>query len=262
MDGTTVTSATLLNPKLGSTWDIVGVGQFKGVNGPEAIVWQDSVTGEAAISEWNATTQTIDTTNGGSNYVQYSGSRFQPGAGWKIEGVGDYNGDGISDLLWRNGSSIVVWGMGGATGTMLVTPYAVAQPLAPSFKAVGSANFNGDGTADMLYRDATADRTIMLTFKIVGGSLVAMPQEFAVHPGSTWQIQGLADFNGDSNTDIVWRNTANTGANPLQTAIWALDGVGAKLLPGVSGVITTATNGILQPASDWNIVGTGNFGSV
>jgi hypothetical protein len=75
--------------------------------------------------------------------------------------------------------------------------------------------------------------------------LVATPQESVVHPGSTWQIQGLADFDGGGKIDIVWRNTANTGSNPLQTAIWALDGVGGKLLPGVSGVITTAANGMV-----------------
>jgi hypothetical protein len=36
-----------------------------------------------------------------------------PGGTWGIAGVGDYNGDGTSDILWRNASGVVaVWTMG------------------------------------------------------------------------------------------------------------------------------------------------------
>jgi hypothetical protein len=35
-----------------------------------------------------------------------------PGGTWSIAGVGDYNGDGTSDILWRDASgTVAVWQM-------------------------------------------------------------------------------------------------------------------------------------------------------
>jgi FG-GAP-like repeat len=265
MDGIVSTTRLYVLPtvKPGTSWDIVGVGQFKGANGPLGIVWQDSNTGEAAIWEWDAAAKAVNVVNGGTDYVQDNGVRNKPGTAWKIEGVGDYDGDGISDILWRNGSSVAVWGMGGATGTTLVKNYGVlAQTLAPTFKSVGSAKFNADGTTDVIYRDDANDRTVIWTMSKTGTTLSATQLEFSVKPGSTWRIQGLADFTNDGFTDIVWRNTATTGDGALQAAIWALDGVGAtRKAAGTGYITTTATvNNTLTPAASWNVVGTGEFG--
>jgi hypothetical protein len=39
-----------------------------------------------------------------------------PGTAWKVAGVGDFNGDGRSDILWRNDDGTVAeWQMNGAT---------------------------------------------------------------------------------------------------------------------------------------------------
>ena len=60
----------------------------------------------------------------------------------------------------------------------------------------------------------------------------------------TWQIVGVGDFNADTKTDILWRNTAN-GVN----VVWYMDGVhflSAKYLFTV-------------PDQSWTIVGTGDF---
>jgi hypothetical protein len=39
-----------------------------------------------------------------------------PGAGWRVASVGDFNDDGRSDILWQNSSgAVVIWEMNGAS---------------------------------------------------------------------------------------------------------------------------------------------------
>jgi hypothetical protein len=66
-----------------------------------------------------------------------------PGSSWKAVGTGDFNGDGLSDILWQNANGqAAVWDMNGATltGGGAVTPNPGA-----SWKAIGTGDFNDDG---------------------------------------------------------------------------------------------------------------------
>ena len=57
-------------------------------------------------------------------------------------------------------------------------------------------------------------------------------------------LSGIADFDGDGNPDILWRNTTSG-----QNAVWYLDGV------------TVTGSAVLDSMADqtWTIVGTGDF---
>jgi hypothetical protein len=70
---------------------------------------------------------------------------------WTVAGSGDYNGDGRSDILWRNTSTgaNVIWLS--ATST---TSQAVAT-LSTAWKAVGSGDYDGDHRADILWRNTS-----------------------------------------------------------------------------------------------------------
>ena len=70
---------------------------------------------------------------------------------WKITGVGDFNGDGVADIFWRNGST-------GQNTIWRSANYATQQPVAAAASAWRVANigdFDGDGVADVMWRNAS-----------------------------------------------------------------------------------------------------------
>ncbi len=60
-----------------------------------------------------------------------------------------------------------------------------------------------------------------------------------------WQIVGTGDFNSDSQTDIIWQNTASG-----ERKIWIMNGT-SKSSEVALGTIDTA----------WRIVGAGDMGA-
>ena len=61
-------------------------------------------SGEAYIWEMN-----------GTNVIG-GGSLGNPGPSWHVMGVGDYNNDGHSDILWQNSSGeVYIWEMNGTS---------------------------------------------------------------------------------------------------------------------------------------------------
>ena len=71
-----------------------------------------------------------------------SGSLGNPGPSWHAVGTGDFNGDGLSDILWQNSSGeVVIWEM---NGTNVIGSGSLGNP-GPSWHAIGTGDFNGDG---------------------------------------------------------------------------------------------------------------------
>ncbi len=63
--------------------------------------------------------------------------------------TGDFNGDGMSDILWRNDNGYV--GMWEMNGTQVQTGVGVAGQ-STDWNVVGIGDFNGDGNDDILWR--------------------------------------------------------------------------------------------------------------
>ena len=87
-------------------------------------------------------------------------------------------------------------------------------PPPPSSGVQG--DFNGDGKADLLWRNYTTGENYVWfmngTATIGGASLLPIADV-------RWRIEGTADFNNDGKTDILWRHTT-TGEN----YIWLMNG--------------------------------------
>jgi hypothetical protein len=72
------------------------------------------------------------------------------GFGWEIVGSGDYNGDGRSDILWRNyygGANVIWWSANSATQQAVTAVSARTRPY-----VADSGDYNGDGASDILWR--------------------------------------------------------------------------------------------------------------
>ena len=146
----------------------------------------------------------------------------------------DFNGDGISDVLWRNitTGANTIW-RSANSGLRLSVKTAPDQ----AWKVVGIGDFNADGQADILWRNtATGANSIWKSGN--AGSL----QSVTGVTDLNWQIVGVADFDGDGTADILWRN-ASTGAN----TIWKAGN--SHVRQPVTGVTNVA----------WHVVAVGDF---
>jgi hypothetical protein len=70
---------------------------------------------------------------------------------WEIAGTGDFNGDGQTDILWRNYSTgqNVVWFMNGITYVSSDNLPSITDTL---WRMTGTGDFNGDGKVDIIWR--------------------------------------------------------------------------------------------------------------
>jgi hypothetical protein len=108
--------------------------------------------------------------------------------------VGDFNGDGFSDLVVATDSASVL--LGKADGTF---QRAVGYPAGDSPYAVAVGDFNGDGIADLAVADIAGGQVEVLLGK--GNGTFQAAVSYAVGPLPT--AVKVADFNGDGVPDLA-----------------------------------------------------------
>jgi len=215
-----------------SAWVIEGVGDFDG-DGKSDILWQNSSTGEVYI--WLM--------NGTSIVNQGTPGTVSPSSGWVIQGVGDFNGDGKADILWRNSTSgdVYIWQMNGTS----IASQGDLGIISPSSGWViqGVGDFNGDGKADILWRNTTNGEIYIW---LMNGTNIASQGEVGiVSPSSGWAIQGIGDFDGNGTSDILWQNTTSG-----EVYLWLMSG---------TTITSQGSPFTLSPSSGWVIQGVGDY---
>lgn len=153
----------------------------------------------------------------------------------------DFDESKTSDILLRDTAT-------GAVGVWLMSGTAIADSgmigAAPGVALAGEGDFNGDGHADVLFRDGSGNigMWLMNGKTILSGALVA-------NSGS-YQVIGVDDFNGDGKADILLRDPAG------DIGIWLMDGpaIVAGGLAGSPAAYTMAGTGDLNGDGKADIV--------
>jgi Leucine-rich repeat (LRR) protein len=147
MNGTTITSYGFLPTVRDTNWKVAGTGDLDG-DGNLEIMWRYYGSGD--YQGWNVIWHI-----NGETITTYGFPPVVSDLNWKVDGIGDFNGDGKAELLWRYYGSgdyqgwNVIWYMNGETIASYGFPPRVSDL---NWRVDGTGDFDGDGKADMLWR--------------------------------------------------------------------------------------------------------------
>lgn len=154
----------------------------------------------------------------------------------------DFNSDAHTDLLIQNPTTgaIASWFM---NGTQLAGSTLFSQNPGSDYALVGVGDFSGNGATTLVLQSKSTNKVV---FWFTGGANNATVSGGAfvnVSPDAGWKVVGVADFNADGRSDLVFQNQ-----NTRQIAIWYMSGSIFS-----DGVILNFT-----PLTGWNVVGAGD----
>jgi len=273
LDNGTLTTFFALNPDPDLSWQIRGVGNFDGGIGKPDIIWHNPTTG--AIRVWF-----LD-----DAYQTTAVTFLDRGlTGWELQAVGDFNGDGNTDLVWRSGALNGIWYL---NGTNFVSAELIIQEFDTNKQIQGAGDFNSDGSPDLLWRNfATGENEIWLMEGTSRTSIVPLPTVFdpawrAITPFERRDPVALADLAGNQiptafrigplNGSGVYRDAIAVGdaddfyqfSLGSQTRLnLTLDGYGTnsllgnlnvQILSGTGVVISQSVNGGTSPETIANL---------
>lgn len=209
-------------------YTVAGIGYFPGLSTPNALVLQSATTNQVAF--WFV---------GGSDGKTITNGAFltaTPATDWKVVGVGDFNLDGKSDLVFQNQTTgqVNVWFMNGYAyqggATLAITPLA-------GWKVVGVGDFNKDGFPDLLFQNQTSGQ---LAIWYLNGTAYTGGTLLPTVPAAGWKVVSVGDYNGDGDPDLVFQNDTTN-----QAVIWYMK----------NGAFMSGEAFSQNPAAGWKIVG-------
>lgn len=218
-------------------WTVAATADVNGDGHPD-LLWQNTRTGQVLFWLMGGTD--------GQQVISY-GDPFATVSDthWRVVSMADFNGDGHPDLLWENSATgqLLVWTMNGTQVLTYGSPFA--QVTNTAWQVAGTADFDGDGQADLLWENSQTGQ--MLVWNLGGAdgtSVLHYGDPFATVSDTSWHIVGTGDMNSDGHPDLLWQNT-QTG----DVLRWTMGGTNGQQVQQYGSPFATVTD------THWQIVG-------
>ncbi len=184
LNGGAVIGSGMIYTEPNTAWKIVAVGDFSGSGKKNQLLYRNESSGLVYMMTVSFAAGAFTQTG----QVVYS----EPNTAWTIIGAADLNGDGRSDILYRNGVTGQVHGLlmnGGAvsgSGQLHVEPNS-------AWKVASFGDYNGDGRADLLWRNESTGQVYMM---LIGPTGLTIQSQNMVYTESNtaWRVLGAYEY--------------------------------------------------------------------
>ena len=209
LDGAGAYSSQAVLPSVPNpAWTLVTMADLNADGHPDAI-WRNTTTGANVV--WFLI---------GTTLLSQVSLETVADQTWRLLASADMNGDASPDLIWRNSLTGVtrVWYLSGTTVVGQENLPAVSDlGRVLSWTIVAAADLDGDGHADLLWRNLVSGSNIIWYM-----SGITKLRERALPPvkDAAWQLASASDVDGAGAARLIWYNRI-TGVN----LVWAVTGV-------------------------------------
>ena len=199
-----------------------------------------------------------------------------------------------ANVVWVNTTTgqTLIWQM---NGTIATTQSNLPTLGDLNWQMAATADFTGDGQADILLRNPVSGSQVI--WQMNGVNAIATVNVGPAVVGANWQIEAAADFTGDGQADILWRNLAtgnqviwqmnrttavatlnNVGptvtdahwkieaaadftGDGMADIVWRNTATGNQVIWKMNGTtpVATVNFGVNVAGADWRIAGAGDF---
>ncbi|MBN9516690.1 MAG: VCBS repeat-containing protein [Alphaproteobacteria bacterium] len=234
IDKTTAVSVTL-NGATSATVTVGGVAEdtIRNIENVQGGSGNDVLVGDSQANELRGLGGNDNLAGGAGNDV------LDGGAG---QDMAFFSGSYVQYSIVFSGRTATLVGPDGTDVVSNVETFVFDDRTVPIRGAVRNADFNGDGAADILWRNDNGATYLWNSTPAAG---VGFAVQDIGGASNDWHIQDAADFNGDGAADILWRN--DNGA----TYLWNSTSAGGAGF-AVQDIGGASNDWRIQSAADFN----------